>query len=363
MASNGESSSTPPQSTTDKPVIVRVKRKASQFRLDAFWLEINERPLKRPFSDFEKLSISESSQREELKSKKVFVRHVDTLTSSQATVDIVQSFIPNSADVTEGNTKSQEGRRPQKTNYRQEQLSKSIQKQEEIAKNARFEQIWRSRRGKKEAVDEMYHFYDVVRVEVEEKSNNMQIEEESLEDRELLSSYLPLLREFIPAAAAEIEADVRAYMFEKDADGYVYDYYTVKNDLGVGEEDMASNPFPLVKVDDEDFYDVPYESEYDSEDSNAEDNPRNDYPDETSEEEEEEEEEEGDEDEDEETKASDQSGEGSSKSSEVGSVSGYDEDLLYEVDPYDDINGDSNHLGHGNSDYDTDGEEWRWSYR
>ncbi|PPS03929.1 hypothetical protein GOBAR_AA16740 [Gossypium barbadense] len=243
MASNGESSSTPPQSTTDKPVIVRVKRKASQFRLDAFWLEINERPLKRPFSDFEKLSISESSQREELKSKKVFVRHVDTLTSSQATVDIVQSFIPNSADVTEGNTKSQEGRRPQKTNYRQEQLSKSIQKQEkpvrtiiliqilenlkwfvsikcnftpeEIAKNARFEQIWRSRRGKKEAVDEMYHFYDVVRVEVEEKSNNMQIEEESLEDRELLSSYLPLLREFIPAAAAEIEADVRAYMFEK----------------------------------------------------------------------------------------------------------------------------------------------------
>ncbi|KAA3456570.1 RNA-directed DNA methylation 4 [Gossypium australe] len=266
MASNGESSSTPPQSTTDRPVIVRVKRK------------------------------------------------------------------PNSADVTDSNTKSQEGRRPQKTNY-------------EIAKNARFEQIWRSRRGKKEAVDEMYHFYDV-----------MQIEEESLEDRELLSSYLPLLREFIPAAAAEIESDVRAYMFETDADGYVYDYYTVKNDMDVGEEDMASNPFPLVKVDDEDFYDVPYESEYDSEDSNAEDNPRNDYPDETSEEEEE------DEDEDEETKASDQS-EGSSKSSEVGSVSGYDEDLLYEVDPYDDINGDSNHLGHGNSDYDTDGEDWRWSYR
>ncbi|TYI91011.1 hypothetical protein E1A91_D03G162100v1 [Gossypium mustelinum] len=344
MASNGESSSTPPQSTTDKPVIVRVKRKVSQFRLDAFWLEINERPLKRPFSDFEKLSISESSQREELKSKKVFVRHVDTLTSSQATVDIVQSFIPNSVDVTDGNTKSQEGRRPQKTNY-------------EMAKNARFEQIWRSRRGKKEAVDEMYHFYDVLRVEVEEKSNSMQIEEESLEDRELLSSYLPLLREFIPAAAAEIESDIRAYMFEKDADGYVYDYYTVKNDMDVGEEDMASNPFPLVKVDDEDFYDVPYESEYDSEDSNAEDNPRNDYPDESSEEEEE------DEDEDEETKASDQSGEGSSKSSEVRSVSGYDEEVLYEVDPYDDINGDSNHLGHGNSDYDTDGEDWRWSYR
>ncbi|KAB2088952.1 hypothetical protein ES319_A03G033400v1 [Gossypium barbadense] len=354
MASNGESSSTPPQSTTDKPVIVRVKRKASQFRLDAFWLEINERPLKRPFSDFEKLSISESSQREELKSKKVFVRHVDTLTSSQATVDIVQSFIPNSADVTEGNTKSQEGRRPQKTNYRQEQLSKSIQKQEKPVRTIILIQI----------LENLKWFVSIkCNFTPEEIAKNARFEEESLEDRELLSSYLPLLREFIPAAAAEIEADVRAYMFEKDADGYVYDYYTVKNDLGVGEEDMASNPFPLVKVDDEDFYDVPYESEYDSEDSNAEDNPRNDYPDETSEEEEEEEEEEGDEDEDEETKASDQSGEGSSKSSEVGSVSGYDEDLLYEVDPYDDINGDSNHLGHGNSDYDTDGEEWRWSYR
>ncbi|TYG73533.1 hypothetical protein ES288_D04G109200v1 [Gossypium darwinii] len=35
-------------------------------------LEINERPLKCPFSDFEKLSICESSQREELKSRKVF---------------------------------------------------------------------------------------------------------------------------------------------------------------------------------------------------------------------------------------------------------------------------------------------------
>ena len=37
----------------------------------------------------------------------------------------------------------------------------------------------------------------------------------SLADQKLLSSYLPLLREFIPTAAAEIESDMRAYMFEK----------------------------------------------------------------------------------------------------------------------------------------------------
>ncbi|XP_022731849.1 LOW QUALITY PROTEIN: RNA-directed DNA methylation 4 [Durio zibethinus] len=370
MASNGESSSGTFQSTADKPVIVRVKRKVSQAPLDAFWLEINERPLKRPFSDFQKLSISESSQKEELKSKKVFVRHVDTAISSEATVDFVQSFmvinmLPNSTDATNGAAKSQEGRHPHKTNNRQEQLSKSIQKQEAIAQNARFEQIWRSRKGKKEAVDEMCHFYDVVRVDVEESSNSIQVDEEiSLADQKLLSSYLPLLREFIPTAAAEIESDMRAYMFEKDE--YVYDYYTVKDDMDV-DEDTASNLFPLVQVDDQDFYDVPYESEYDSEDSNAEDNPRNDYPDEISEEgEEEEDDDDDDEDEGVESKAADQSEEESNNSSEVGNVrcngSVEDGDLLYEDEIYDAFYGDANHLDDGNSD-DTQGEDWRWSYR
>ncbi|XVF46148.1 hypothetical protein PTKIN_Ptkin03bG0003500 [Pterospermum kingtungense] len=343
MATTGESSSATLHSNADKPVVVRVKRKVSQSCLDAFWLEINERPLKRPFSDFEKLSISDPSQKEELKSKKVLVQHVDTVGSTEARVDIVQSFMasaainklvicPNSAVATKDNARSQEGRRPLKTNNA-------------VAKNARFEQIWRSRKGKKEAVDEMCHFYDVVRVDVEESSNVMQAEKEiSLEDQKLLSSYLPLLREFIPTAAAEIESDMRAYMSGKDE--YVYDYYTVMDDMDV-DEDTASNPFPLVQVDDEDFYDVPYESEYDSEDSNAEDNPRNDYPDEMSVEEEEEEEE----DEDEE----DQSEEGSNKSSEVGNVrcngSVEDEDLLYQDEIYD------------ASDDDIEGEDLRWSYR
>ncbi|GMI96917.1 hypothetical protein HRI_003361000 [Hibiscus trionum] len=357
MASNGECSSAPPQSTADKPVIVRVKRKVYQSRLDAFWLEINERPLKRPFTDFPNLSISESSQKAELKSKKVFVQHVDTVVSSRATVDIVQSFIPNSADATDGKTKSKEGRRPQKTDYRQEQLSKSIQKQEEIAKNARFEQIWRSRRGKKQAVDEMCHFYDVVRVDVEEGSNSMQIEERSLEDQKLLSRYLPLLEEFIPEAVAEIESDMREYVFGKEQ--YVYDYYTVKDDPDV----MASNPFPLVQVDDEDFYDVPYESEYDSEDSNDENNPRNDYPDEISDEEEEEGEDDDDDDDDEdedEDEDADSKSSSSIKSSEAGSLGSYDdEDLLYEVDSCD----DADYVGHGNSDCNAGGEDWRWSYR
>lgn len=34
----------------------------------------------------------------------------------------------------------------------------------------------------------------------------------SLEDQMILSNYLPLIRDFIPSAAAEIESDIHAYM-------------------------------------------------------------------------------------------------------------------------------------------------------
>lgn len=38
----------------------------------------------------------------------------------------------------------------------------------------------------------------------------------SLEDQSMLSSYLPLLREFIPSAAEEIESDINANMMKQD---------------------------------------------------------------------------------------------------------------------------------------------------
>jgi len=98
-----------------------------------------------------------------------------------------------------------------------------------------------------------------------------------LEDQRLLSSYLPLLREFIPSAASEIESDLHVSMFEQD--DYVYDFYTTRDDMVITHEDV---PIPLVQVDEDDFYDGPDESEYDSDDSNAENNPRHDYPDEIS---------------------------------------------------------------------------------
>lgn len=295
MASLGESSSAPPKSTDDKPVIVRVKRKAIQSRLDAFWLEINERPQKRPLLDFENLSLSDSSGKEELKTKKVLVQHVETISSFEGTIEIVQSFVESgSADASEHKRKGDERRHTFKKENKQDQLlSKARQEQEVFAKNARFEQIWRSRKGNQEAmhnkeIGEMCRFYDVVRVDVEERSKEVQQQEDmSSEDQRLLSSFLPLLREFIPSAASEIESDLHACK-PKQADDYVYDFYAVRDDMDIIHEE-ASYPFPLVQVDEEEFYDGPDESEYETDDSNDENNPLNDYPDEISEEKEEEE--------------------------------------------------------------------------
>ncbi|KAL2470929.1 RNA-directed DNA methylation 4 [Abeliophyllum distichum] len=269
---------------TDKPVIVRVKRKASQSLLDALWLEINERPIKRPLLDFEKLSISSSSSSrvEELKTKKVLVRHVETVISSKVTVDVLRSFVPNSSNALEGR------RCTFKTENKQEQLLiKARQRQEVLSKNARFEQIWRSRKGKKEAVEddavhEMCRLYDVVRVEEEEKENEVQENEDTeLEDHRMMAQYLPLLREVLPTAAVEIEDDIHNYASRRAfSDDYVYDFYAVKGDANISEADSASQ-FPLVQVDDDDaYYDGPDDSEYETDDSNAENNPLNEYPDE-----------------------------------------------------------------------------------
>ncbi|KAG8372525.1 hypothetical protein BUALT_Bualt12G0075200 [Buddleja alternifolia] len=281
-----ESSST--ASKTDKPVIVRVKRKAFQSALDAFWLEINERPLKRALFDFGNLSISDSSSSrvEELKTKKILVRHVETVTSSGDTYDVLRSFVPNSSDVSKAKEKKEEGRRNVKTANKQDQLLvKAKQKQEVLSRNARFEQIWRSRKGKKEALEdeavyEMCRLYDVVRVDVEEQEVEVQKEDTDLEDCKMMAQYLPLLQEVLPTAATEIEHDIHDYMSKQaTSDGYVYDFYAVE-DASAMEADSATL-FPLVQVDDDDdYYDGPDDSEYESDDSNAENNPLNDYPDE-----------------------------------------------------------------------------------
>ncbi|KAJ0979259.1 hypothetical protein J5N97_014733 [Dioscorea zingiberensis] len=97
----------------------------------------------------------------------------------------------------------------------------------------------------------------------------------SIKDNAILHSYLPLLREFLPTAAEEIESDVSSFQ-----ENYVYDLYAVDDHANENEEDSFTS-YPLVHVDDEDeYYDGPPQCEYETDDSNAEDNPLNEYPDE-----------------------------------------------------------------------------------
>ncbi|CAI0393525.1 unnamed protein product [Linum tenue] len=297
MANVGESSSPPPMSNDGvKPVVVRVKRKLHQSILDAFWLEINERPSKRATLDLAKLSLGDSANGngEESKTRKVLVQHVETISTSESTVRVVKSFVPNSVDVVEAKTTTEDRKRTFKSVNKQEQiLLKSRQSQEQIAKSARFQQIWSSRKETEEEVHDMCHFYDVIRIDAE-SSQEKQKEALSVEDQKLLSSYLPFLKELIPDAAGEIEAEISASTSQEDE--YVYDYYTVNDTMDIEHEDTPF-PFPLVQVEDEDFYDGPDDgSECDSEDSNgivdsysftplarSENHPFNEYPDESSE--------------------------------------------------------------------------------
>ncbi|KAL5718333.1 hypothetical protein ACHQM5_011244 [Ranunculus cassubicifolius] len=341
MEDTGGSCSSSSNLNSVKPVVVRVKRKSSQSPVEAFWLEINERPQKRAMLDFEKLSISDLHEKvSENKNKKVFVQHVETVTNSDAAIDIVQSFVSNSTE-----TKSEERKRSFKdVNKHHQLLSRSKQSHEFLAKNARFEQIWRSRKGKKESKDGDIHqvcnLYDVVRVDSDEKSSKKEKPRDtSMEDDSILRDYLPLLRECLPSAAEEIESDMLSYFSNQggSADDFVYDLYTVQDEPQAAFEDSV-NAYPLVQVDEEDdFYDGPTQSEFESDDSNAEDNPLNDYPDEeeTSEDEDSSEEDKDvDEDEDE-----DESGSSDKESVIVEDYKHYDvddEDFFYEEDDSDD---------------------------
>ncbi|KAK7319905.1 hypothetical protein RJT34_04633 [Clitoria ternatea] len=337
-----------------KPVVARVKRKLFQSPLGAFWLQINERPLKRPLLDFGNLSMSDSAPKVEFHNKKVFVQHVETISSSEVTLDILQSFVdPGSSDASNSKSKIEGRKNFFKKNSKLDQLLfKAKQEKESSAKDARFEQIWKSRKGNsgtthEKALQEICHFYDIVRVDNENKFE-VQQEDISLEDQKLLSSYLPLLREFIPNAAAEVEADLVAHSNEED---YVYDIYIVNDEEDINVDD-SSHSYPLVQVDEEDYYDGPDDSDYETDDSNVENNPLNEYPDEISEEDEEVERSESGSEEGEHD-----SSESSNNDLERHGFSRDDADPLYDED-FDDYEGVGNY-----DDEDVDDEDRRWSYR
>ncbi|XP_074290358.1 RNA-directed DNA methylation 4-like isoform X2 [Silene latifolia] len=278
----------------EKPVIVRVKRKLLQSPLEALWIEINERPLKRPLLDFQKLSITSSSSSpplEEPKVKRVLVQHIETVGRSEDAIDFVNSYVEGSPEVDRDSKLTASSKQRRRTllshNIHNRHLSKAKQQHEELAKSARFKQIWKRRTHDNESVHdealgEVCRVYDVVRVDMEETSTTQEKQDEiSEEDQEALRKFLPLLRECIPTAAKEIESDFSCQASKQGSiDGYVYDLYAVKEEV---DEVEVSYPFPLIQLDDDDqYYEGPDNSDYETDDSNAENHPYNDYPEEES---------------------------------------------------------------------------------
>ncbi|XP_066359964.1 RNA-directed DNA methylation 4-like isoform X1 [Miscanthus floridulus] len=294
-AAAGEASTSEP-AAREKPIVVRVKRKPSQSRPDAFWLEINERPSKKAMLDFSRLSISEPSSSssarakasEEPRVKKLLVQHIETVHHSEAVEDVLHSLLLPYSNAKEIKSKTKEWNDKIKQDNKPEQLrSAARQRHEDMGRNARFAQIWKSRKGEKNDADdslrEICHLYDAVQVDPDDEKHPAEPWITSFEEGAVLCNFLPLIREYLPSTAEEIEVDIIS-LAQSEADSEVYDIYTVKEVDDTNMEATSAASYPRLQVDDgedECYEDCPY----DTDDSNAEDNPLFDYPDDFSEDE------------------------------------------------------------------------------
>ncbi|PVH33463.1 hypothetical protein PAHAL_8G006000 [Panicum hallii] len=290
-AAAGEASTSEPAAAREKPIVVRVKRKPSQTRPDAFWLEINERPAKKAMLDFSSLSIFEPSSssssakasEEQPRVKKLLVQHIETVHHSQAVEHVLHSLLLADSNTKEIKSKTKEWNDRIKQDKKPDQLrSAARQRHEDLGRNARFAQIWKSRKGEKDEADEslreICHLYDAVQVDPDEEKNPAEPRPcriTSFEEGAVLCNFLPLIREYLPSAAVEIESDIISWAQSEE----VYDIYTVKEVDDTNMEDMSAASYPRLQVDDDEDY------PYDTDDSNAEDNPLFDYPEELSEDE------------------------------------------------------------------------------
>ncbi|KAK3139169.1 hypothetical protein QOZ80_5AG0378900 [Eleusine coracana subsp. coracana] len=274
----------------EKPIVVRVKRKPSQTRPDAFWLEINERPVKKAMLDFSSLSISEpsSSSSSTAKVKKLLLQHIETVHHSEAVEDVLQSLLLADSNTREVKSKTKGWNDRIKQDRKHDQLRSAARRQhEDLGRNARFAQIWRSRKGERNEADEslreICHLYDAVQVDTDGEKRPSEPETITFEEGAVLCNFLPLIREYLPSAAEEIESDIISLAPSEDSE--VYDIYTVKEVDDTNMEDASATSYPRLQVDDEEdeCYDDDYP--YDTDDSNAEDNPLFDYPEEPSEDE------------------------------------------------------------------------------
>ncbi|CAL4989966.1 unnamed protein product [Urochloa decumbens] len=307
MASAAGETSTSDPAAKEKPIVVRVKRKPSQTRPDAFWLEVNERPAKKALLDFSSLSISEpascssadaKASEEQPQVKKLLVQHVETVHHSEAVEDVLHSLLLANSNTKQIKSKTKEWNDRIKQDKKPDQLRSAARQRHEhrmnyrrklrdLGRNARFAQIWKSRKGEKNGADEslreICHLYDAVQVDPDEEKHPAEPGITSFEEGAVLCNFLPLIREYLPSAAEEIESDIISLAQSEDSE--VYDIYTVKEVDDTNMEDSPADSYPRLQVDDgeDECYDDDYA--YDTDDSNAEDNPLFDYPEELSEDE------------------------------------------------------------------------------
>lgn len=268
-----------------KPLMVRIKRKRLQLPIEALWLEVSERPTKRLEAELLSFSLSDSNIKgseavAESKSSRLLFHHVDTVTSfGREETTRVNSLFREFHD----ESSKEKHRTWAKSKHGNFSASTSREKHQEIARKARFEQVWRSRKGvpKQDNLSELFHLYDIVRVDLEADILDKQEREAEIAEKKLLQNFLPLFKEYLPSVATEVES-CTASTIKIEEDEYVFDVYTLGEEEDGGDTDTLDYPMIQV-VDNDDFlWRASSESEYDSEDSNDENNPLNDYPEEGS---------------------------------------------------------------------------------
>ncbi|KAL5648270.1 hypothetical protein ACJX0J_039079, partial [Zea mays] len=236
-------------------------------------LEINERPAKKAAIDFSRLSISEPSSSsasvkasEEPRVKKILVQHIETVHHSEAVEDVLQSLLLVDSNSKETKSKTKEWNDRIKQDKKPEQLrSAARQRHEDMGRNARFAQIWKSRKGEKadagDSLREICHLYDAVQVDPDDEKHPAEPRITSFEEGAVLCNFLPLIREYLPSTAEEIEADIISLAQSEDSE--VYDIYTVKEVDDTMEATSAAS-YPRLQVDDgedECYEDCPYDTD------------------------------------------------------------------------------------------------------
>ncbi|MCO5577341.1 hypothetical protein L7F22_031170 [Adiantum nelumboides] len=261
-----------------KPLMVRIKRKRLQLPIESIWLEVSERPTKRLEAEFLSFSLNNSDIQgsdaaAESKSSRLLFHHVDTVTFfGKEETTRVNSLLREIHD----EPRKEKHRICPKSKHGKLLTSTSREKHQEVSRKARFEQVWRSRKGitKQDNLSKLFHLYDIVRVDLE--ADILDKQEREAENR-LLQEFLPLFKEYLPSVATEVESST-ASCTTKEEDDYVYDVYALGDKANGGDVDISDYPMIQV-VDDEDYmWGASSESQYDSEDSNDENNPLNDYP-------------------------------------------------------------------------------------